>query len=109
MNEIENRVWDAAMRRVAEVFNKSLKEINAELIFGKNLKSSFVSDFRGNELDIINDDIHDVADCGVAKDIASGKLDSVVTRLNLWYSFRVLYSERLPHVFNACSPSARYF
>jgi predicted XRE-type DNA-binding protein len=36
-------------------------------------------------------------------------LDSVVTRLNLWYSFRVLYSERLPHVFNACSPSARYF
>lgn len=74
MNDIEKRIWDASMRRVAEVFGVSLGALRPELEFGEDLKSSFVSDFRRNEFDLINDDIHDVADRKVAKDMASGVL-----------------------------------
>jgi hypothetical protein len=74
MNDIEKQIWDAAMRRVADVFGITLDALRPELKFGEDLKRSFVSDFRRNEFDLINDDIHDVADRKVKKDIASGAL-----------------------------------
>ena len=41
---------------------------------GDDLSVSFVSDFRRNELDRVTDDILDVADRTIAKEIASGHL-----------------------------------
>ncbi|KPC50712.1 hypothetical protein [Amantichitinum ursilacus] len=74
MTDIEKQIWDAAMRRVAEVFGIDLEAVRPALKFGEDLKSSFVSDFRRNEFDLINDDIHDVANRKVTKEIASGSL-----------------------------------
>ncbi|WP_338525131.1 hypothetical protein NUH87_05675 [Pseudomonas batumici] len=74
MNDIEKRIWDAAMRRVAAVFGIALDALRLEQKFGEDLKSSFVSNFKRNEFDLINDDIYDVVDRKVAKDIASGAL-----------------------------------
>lgn len=67
-------LWDAAMKRVAEVFGISIDDLRPELTFGEDLKCSFVSDFRRNEFDMIGDDINDVADRNVAKELASGTL-----------------------------------
>ncbi|WP_338525228.1 hypothetical protein NUH87_06185 [Pseudomonas batumici] len=74
MNDIEKRVWDAAMRRVAAVFGIALDALSPDQKFGEDLKSSFVSDFKRNEFDLINDDIYDVIDRKVAKEIAAGAL-----------------------------------
>jgi hypothetical protein len=74
MDKIEKYIWNAAMRRVAGVFRKPLDDISPKLKFGEDLKCSFVSNFRRNELDIILDDIHDVADWEAVRDIAAGIL-----------------------------------
>jgi hypothetical protein len=42
--------------------------------FGKDLKPSFVSDFKDNELDRLDYDIKDVADRAVRKQLESGNL-----------------------------------
>lgn len=74
MNVIEQQIWDAAMRRVSVVFEIPIGAICSGQKFGEDLKCSFVSDFRRNELDRINDDIRDVLDHKATKDIASGAL-----------------------------------
>lgn len=74
MREIDEHIRDKAMRRLSRIFGVPLETLAPEQIFGEDLKASFVSDFRRNELDRINDDIHDVADRSIAKELASGKL-----------------------------------
>lgn len=74
MNDVEKWIWDAAMKRVAEVFAISLDDLRPELKFDEDFKCSFVSDFRRNEFDMIRGDIDDVADRKVAKELASGAL-----------------------------------
>ena len=74
MSEIDERIRGKAMARLARIFGVSLETLSPERRFGEDLKASFVSDFRRNELDRINDDIHDVADRLIAKELASGKL-----------------------------------
>lgn len=51
-----------AIKRIASIFSISPDKIERNWRFGHELRSSFSSDFRRNELDRINDDIHDVAD-----------------------------------------------
>jgi len=45
-----------------------------EAVFGKELKASFVSDFKANEFDQLNNDIRDVADRQLVKELNLGTL-----------------------------------
>ena len=54
--------------------NMPLKALSLKHQFGVDLKPSFVSDFRRNELDQVNDDIHDVADRTITEELESGLL-----------------------------------
>ena len=74
MSEIDALICEAAMKRVSDVFKVSLGSLRPEMRFGEELKNGFVSDFKRNEFDQINDDIHDVADRKVTKELASGEL-----------------------------------
>lgn len=74
IEEAGNAIRERALLRVAGVFRISVETLRPEHIFGVDLKPSFVSDFRRNELDQIDDDIHDVADRAVAKQFESGQL-----------------------------------
>lgn len=74
MNESEKAIRDSALLRLGGIFHLPVAALNPEYRFGVDLKSSFVSDFRRNELDQVNDDIHDVADRAIAKELASGQL-----------------------------------
>ncbi len=67
-------VRSAALQRIGEVFGVSASSLSQDARFGVDLNASFNSDFRRNELDIISDDIHDVADKRSARDLASGRL-----------------------------------
>ena len=69
-----NAIRERALLRVAGVFRIPVETLRPEHVFGVDLKPSFVSDFRRNELDQIDDDIHDVADQAVAKQFESGQL-----------------------------------
>lgn len=70
-DEVKRAIRMHALRRLSEIFHVPLAALNPELRFGIDLRSSFVSDFRRNELDIVNDDIHDVADNEITKLLAS--------------------------------------
>lgn len=72
--ELEATIRDRALARLAEVFQMPVSSLRDELQFGVDLKASFVSDFRRNELDLIHDDIHDVADRSIAKELRSDRL-----------------------------------
>jgi hypothetical protein len=74
MSEIDEQIRGKAMLRLCRIFGLPLEALARERRFGEDLRASFVSDFRRNELDRINDDIHDVADRSIAKELASGKL-----------------------------------
>ena len=69
-SEIERR----AVERVASVFSVPVGKVERNWRFGHELKSSFRSDFRRNELDRINDDIHDVADGEILREFTTGIL-----------------------------------
>lgn len=74
MREQEQIIRERALLRVARLFRMPVAELRLDHTFGVDLKPSFVSDFRRNEFDQIDDDIHDVADRTVAKEFKSGKL-----------------------------------
>jgi hypothetical protein len=63
-----------ALMRLSRIFHVPVSEAEMGLRFGEDLKATFVSDFRRNELDQINDDIHDVADRTTRKKLARGEL-----------------------------------
>lgn len=69
-SEIERR----AVERVASIFSVPVDMVERNWRFGHELKSSFRSDFRPNELDRINDDIHDVADKEILREFTAGVL-----------------------------------
>ncbi|AXQ31703.1 hypothetical protein D0B54_11225 [Solimonas sp. K1W22B-7] len=66
-------IRDHALCRLAEIFKVPLESLRPFHRFDVDLKSSFVSDFRRNELDKVSDDIHDVADKHIMKEFASDK------------------------------------
>lgn len=74
MDESDKDIRDRAILRLAEIFHMPTSDMQSELRFGIDLRASFVSDFRRNELDIVSDDIHDVADRSIAKEFESGQL-----------------------------------
>lgn len=74
---LENKdeaIRSGALVRIAEVFNKTIDELTFHAKFGKELKSSFVSNFRSNEFDKIDQDIRDVADKKILKELSQGLL-----------------------------------
>lgn len=74
MNDSENDVRHRALLRLAGIFRIPVSALSLDLRFGTELKASFVSDFRRNELDMVGDDIRDVADRAVIKELESGRL-----------------------------------
>ncbi len=71
---VQQRLKDRSLDRIAQVFSVDKADLRLDHVFGEDLKPSFVSDFRRNELDILNDDVLDVSDRSTLKDIRSGKL-----------------------------------
>lgn len=63
-----------ALRRVAEVFGIAEESLSSDARFGQELKASHVSDFKANEFDAIDNDIKDVADKRLLKEMAQGVL-----------------------------------
>lgn len=63
-----------SLQRIAAVFGTPVEQLRREWIFGVDLKSSFRSDFARNEFDVINDDIHDVADRDTLRLLDEGRL-----------------------------------
>lgn len=74
MSNIEDIIREKALSRIAKIFNVPVDSINNDCRFGEELKSSFVSDFRHNEFDQINHDIHDVSDRSISKELRTGHL-----------------------------------
>ncbi len=72
MDETEEMIRGKALLRPSGIFGVPAAELNPERRFGDDLKATFVSDFRRNELDQVNDDIHDVADRAIARELGSG-------------------------------------
>lgn len=67
-------IRDAAKRRVADIFRLDPAALSDSAEFGTTLRASFVSDFRRNEFDILLDDVRDVADEVVLREIESEAL-----------------------------------
>lgn len=77
MGEIEEELRQYARQRVARVFNLDPLSLPLDFVFGEDLRPTFVSHFKRNELDKIGDDIEDVADRRILKELEAG---SVVIR-----------------------------
>lgn len=63
-----------AIRRISLIFSISQDAVDRNWRFGHELRSSFSSDFSRNEIDRINDDIHDVADKKTLRSLTDGSL-----------------------------------
>ena len=74
MEEIERVIREKAILRLSGIFKVPISVLTPGCRFGDDLKASFVSDFRRNEFDQVNDDIHDVADKTITKELGAGKL-----------------------------------
>lgn len=75
VDEAEKLIREKALLRLSGIFGVPVADLNPARRFGgDDLKVSFVSDFRRNELDRVTDDIFDVADRAIAKEISSGSL-----------------------------------
>lgn len=71
---VDQQIWQRSIDRVSKIFSIPKDELTLSDRFGIDLKPSFVSDFRDNELDVISNDIHDVADKSSASDLAAGMI-----------------------------------
>jgi len=67
-------IREKALQRISKTFAIPVEDLTNDMEFGKDLTASFVSDFRNNEFDLINDDIHDVADKQTTKEMENGVL-----------------------------------
>ena len=74
LSQAEGIIRDRAHARVAQVFGLVRDALPLGAEFGKDLKASFVSDFRFNEFDKIDQDIKDVADRATRKRLGNGEL-----------------------------------
>ncbi|MGE0383047.1 MAG: hypothetical protein AB7O90_19615 [Hyphomicrobium sp.] len=63
-----------ALLRISRLFNVEAGSLPTDASFGKELRPSFVSDFKVNEFDRLDNDIKDVADREILKELRSGVL-----------------------------------
>jgi len=68
----EQIIRERALLRISEIFNIPIQDVRLDSKFGEDLKASFVSDFRYNEFDRVDQDIHDVADRKITKELREG-------------------------------------
>ena len=72
--ENSQAIQEKALTRLSRVFHIPISEEQMSFRFGEDLEATFVSDFKRNELDQINDDIHDVADRAMREKLDRGEL-----------------------------------
>ncbi len=72
MSVPEQIIRAKAFARIADIFKIPINILRDDSKFGEDLKASFVSDFRHNEFDIVDQDIHDVADRKIAEELGKG-------------------------------------
>ena len=70
----EAMVRQHALQRLAEVFRVPQSSLSDETWFGQDLKAAPASPLKMNEFDVFDDDIKDVADKPMLKDMAKGLL-----------------------------------
>jgi hypothetical protein len=70
----EQTLRECAFARIAAIFSVQAEQLRDDTKFGEDLKSTFVSDFRYNELDQVLHDIRDVADRKIIKELNKGLL-----------------------------------
>jgi hypothetical protein len=75
MSLTDEQVRVAALSRVARLFGVEVTQISMAARFDTAFQVSFVSGFRRNEFDKLLDDIRDVADRSVLRQIESGDLE----------------------------------
>lgn len=88
------KLKEKCVLRVAEIFQIPAANLDPGLRFGEDLKPSFISDFKENELDQISNDIHDMADRKAAAELKSGKL--IIRTVQDYCDFMVRCSETNP-------------
>lgn len=74
VNSWEELIKRQALQRLSEIFHTPIENIKPESRFGVDLKAKFFSDFKRNELDQVNGDIHEVADRKTLKQLGTGEL-----------------------------------
>ncbi|MBC7394315.1 MAG: hypothetical protein H7340_13375 [Variovorax sp.] len=74
MSYPEDLVRQHALQHLAEVFRVPESSLSNETRFGQELKAAPASPFKLNEFDVIDDDIKDVADKPLLKEMAKGLL-----------------------------------
>jgi hypothetical protein len=82
-----------ALSRIAWIFRVSEEELGPEKRFGSDLRESFVSDFRHNELDRIGFDIEEMVDGIGDISIRSRKVQTVAEFCALAEEFRAAKPE----------------
>lgn len=74
MKVLEQIIRESAFVRIAEIFSIPVEQLRDDTVFGEDLKCSFVSKLQDNEYDHILDDIRDVADRKITKELNKGLL-----------------------------------
>ena len=74
MKVTEQIIREHAFARIAEIFRIPIEQLRHDAVFGEDLKASFRSDFRHNEMDRVYFDIRDVADRKITNEINKGFL-----------------------------------
>ena len=74
MTVSKEMICNFAIARIAKIFAMPTDKVRLAMKFGDDFKVSFVSDFRRNEFDQLSDDIRDVADREITKEIETGVL-----------------------------------
>lgn len=74
MSHSDKEIFDASIKKLAEIFKIPIESIQLDYQFGKELDASFVSDWSYNELDQVLHDVRDVADRNIIKELEAGNL-----------------------------------
>lgn len=70
-------ICNGAITRIASIFGMPVDKVVRSMKFADDFKVGFVSDFRRNEFDHLSDDIRDVADRRMTKELDIGALTIV--------------------------------
>jgi hypothetical protein len=70
----DDEIREAALLRIARLFGMKPGSVLMSAQFERDFAVSFVSDFKRNEFDRLLDDIRDVADRAILRQIESGAL-----------------------------------
>ena len=74
MNYSDKEIFDASVKRIAQIFKIPADSIQLDYEIGEELKASFQSDWAYNEHDKILHDIQDVADRNIMKEIYASNM-----------------------------------